>query len=162
MSAILAKPLLRKSGFFILLALVLNIGGCAWLRDTVKPEVTITSVAFGGSNGLTQLINVGVRVRNPNAFALKVDRLNYRIFLEDSEVATGRRMEPLNIAANDSASFTVPVELNLLSGLSLVQRLMQKPKNELAYRLEVDADVANFGMGMMTMRKESTIRLTPE
>ena len=152
---------MKTGGFFIVLVLLLSAGGCAWLRDTAKPEVTLTSVSFGGSSGLTQLINVGVKVRNPNAFALSFNRLNYRIFLEDSEVASGRRGESLTIAASDSASFTVPVELNLLSGLSLVEKLMRSPKNELAYRLEVDADVANFGLGLMTMRKESSIRLTP-
>lgn len=139
----------------------MTTGGCAWLRDAAKPEVTLTSVSFAGSSGLTQLINLGVKVRNPNAFALNFNRLNYRIFLEDSEVAFGRRAEPLTIAANDSVSFTVPVELNLLSGFSLAEKLMRSPKNELAYRLEVDADVANFGLGMMSMRKESSIRLSP-
>ena len=154
------KPLVKTGGFFIALVALLAVSGCALLRDAAKPEVTLTSVSFGGSSGLTQLINLGVKVRNPNGFALNFNRLNYRIFLEDSEVASGRRGEPLSIAANDSASFTVPVELNLLSGLSLAEKLMRSPKNELAYRLEVDADVANFSLGLMTMRKESKIKLT--
>lgn len=146
-----------------MLTVLLSVtSGCAWLRDTVKPEVTLTSIALGGGSGLTQLINVGVKVRNPNAFALSFNRLNYRVYLEGSEVASGRRAEPLTIAANDSVSFTVPIELNLLGGLSLMQKLVNSPKSELAYRLEMDADVANFGLGMMTMRKESKIRLSPE
>ncbi len=145
-----------------MLALFLVFGsGCAWMHDAVKPEIAITSLSLGPSRGLSQTLNVGVKVTNPNAFALKINRLNYRIFLEDSEVAFGRRDERLEIAANDSSSFTVPVELNLMSGLSLAQKLMRAPKNELAYRMEVDADVANFGLGLMKIRRESTVNLTP-
>jgi LEA14-like dessication related protein len=159
--AALIKPLLRRSGFFVFLLAVINVGACTWLHAASEPEVTLTSVSFGSTRGLTQVINLGVAVRNPNGFALSVNRLDYRIFLEDGEVASGRRVDPLTIAANDSASFSVPVEVDLLSGLPLLEKLMRSPKNTLAYRLEVDADVVNFGLGMSTMIKESTIRLTP-
>lgn len=156
-----SKPLVKTGGFFMLAFLLLGLGGCALLRDMAKPEVTLTSVSLGASSGLTQMLNLGVKVRNLNTFALTINRLNYRIFLEDSEVASGRRGEVLTIEGNDSVSFTVPVELNLLSGLSLAQKLLKSPKNELAYRMEIDADVANFGLGLMKIRKESTIKFDP-
>ena len=155
------RPLVKTGGFFMLVFMLAALGGCALLRDVAKPEVTLTSISLGPSSGLTQMLNLGVKVRNPNAFTLTINRLNYRIFLEESEVASGRRGEVLAIEGNDSVSFTVPVELNLLSGLSLAQKLLESPKNELAYRMEVDADVANFGLGLMKMRKESTIKLPP-
>ncbi len=155
------KPLVKTGGFFIVLLSLLFASGCALLRGVSEPEVTLTSISFGGSQSMTQIINLGLRVQNPNSFALKFNKLNYRIFLEDSEVASGRRAEPLTIEANDHASFSVPFELNLFSGLSLAEKLIRRPKNTLDYRLEVDADIANFGLGVMTLRKDSTIRFDP-
>ena len=155
------KPLAKASGFFVL-AFALLVSGCAWMRDAAKPEVSLTSLSLEPRQGFSQTLNVGVRVRNPNAFELNIKRLNYRIFLEDSELAFGRRDEKLTVPANDSVNLTVPVELNLLGGLSLAEKWLRNPKDALDYRLEVDADVANFGLGLMQIRKESSIRLSPE
>ncbi|MBB3048336.1 LEA14-like dessication related protein [Litorivivens lipolytica] len=155
------KPLAKTSGFFVL-ALALLTSGCAWMRDAAKPEVSLTSLSLEPRQGFSQTLNVGVRVRNPNGFALNINKLNYRIFLEDSELAFGRRDELLSVPANDSVNLTVPVELNLFSGLKLAEKWLRNPKDALDYRLEVDADVANFGLGLMKIRKESTIKLTPE
>lgn len=157
----LVKPLAKASGFFVLAFMLVFGSGCALLRDAAKPEIALTSLALEPSRGFSQTLNVGVRVRNPNNFALNINTLNYRIFLEDTEVAFGKRGEKLEIGAHDSVSFTVPVELNLLSGLSLVQKLLRAPKDELAYRMEVDADVANFGLGLMKIQRESTVSLVP-
>lgn len=141
--------------------MVLMLGsGCTWLGYD-KPEMTLTSLSLAPSRGLHQTVNVGVKVRNPNPFALTISRVNYRIFLEGTELAFGRHDEALRIAADDSANFTFPVELNLLGGLSLAERFMRDPKNRLVYRLEVDADVANFGVGLMQIRKEAELSLAP-
>ncbi|WP_372747723.1 LEA type 2 family protein [Litorivivens sp.] len=161
MALLLQQPLAKASGFFILVFLMVLGSGCALLRDTAKPEISVTSLSLQPSRGFTQTLNIGVRVRNTNGFGLNINTLNYRIFLEDTEVAFGKRTEKLEIGANDSVSFTVPVELNLLSGLSLIQKLLNAPKDELAYRMEVDADVANFGLGMMRIQRESTVSLVP-
>lgn len=142
------------------LVLVLALSGCAMFRDLAEPEVELTSISVAPASGFTQLLQVGVRVRNPNAFALKLANMDYRIFLEGAELARGNYRDVLEVAAYDSSEFTVPVELNLLSGFSLIQKLINNPQNELEYRLRVDANVTTMGIGRISVVKSEKIQLT--
>lgn len=144
----------------LLLLMAAAIGGCALFRDVVEPQVQLTAIGFQ-PGGAVQTLELGVRVTNPNSFALKLADLNYRVVLEGREVARGEHRDRLEIGAHDSAEFTVPVELNLLSGLALIQSLLKDPKEELEYRLEMGADVTTWGVGRLQLNRSGKVRAAP-
>lgn len=144
------------------LLMFVTVSGCAWFSPLVEPEVEVTSIHLAPGSGFTQMLSIGVRVSNPNAFALKLSALDYRVSLEDQQVARGSIKERMEIPASGSNEFTVPVELNLFSGLSLIELLLKNPKDELDYRLDVDAHVATLGIGQVSIVKREKIRLTPQ
>lgn len=145
----------------LVLLLAAALGGCALFRDVIQPEVQLTSVGFQPGSGARQQLEIGVRVTNPNNFALKLADLNYRILLQGKEVARGNYRDKLEVAARGSAEFAVPVELNLLSGLALIQSLLQSPEEKLNYRLEMGADVTTWGVGRMQLNRSGTIQALP-
>jgi LEA14-like dessication related protein len=140
------------------LALLVLLSACSALNPIEKPNVAITSLNMGTSNGFQQQLLVGLQLDNPNAFALNLGRLRYTINLAGNSLAGGRFNEALMIPANDRANIVVPVDVNLLSGLGLIRSLMSTT-GDLDYKLSLTAAVENFGVGDITVNKSGNIGL---
>jgi LEA14-like dessication related protein len=65
---------------------------------------------------LTELaLDVRLRVRNPNAFALPAGRLDYALAIAGSEVARADGAELAGVGAGASAVVAIPVRLDVAS-----------------------------------------------
>ncbi len=72
----------------LLLTFVALLSACASLNPVAKPEVAITRINIGPSNGLQQQLLIGLQVSNPNSFALNLGKLRYQMDLAGSQLAS--------------------------------------------------------------------------
>lgn len=140
------------------LAMLVLLTACSVLSPIEKPNIAITSLNMGSSNGFQQQLLVGLQLDNPNGFSLNLERLRYTISLAGNSLAGGRFSDAVMIPANDRASIVVPVDVNLLSGLGLIRSLMSTA-GDIDYELSLTAAVENFGLGDITVNKSGNIGL---
>lgn len=97
------------------LLLPLLLAGC---REAARRVFTPPDVRFAGASvsslGLDGgTLDVTLVVRNRNPYALTANGANYRLLAGDSaEVGRGSTVQPVTVAANDSAQVVLPVELS--------------------------------------------------
>ena len=150
---------------FFVAAIALLLSACASFSPITKPEVAITRINVGASNGLQQQLLVGLQLDNPNGFELNLGRLRYEMHLTGSKLASGSFNEEVRVPANGQSNIEVPVGINLLSGIGLLRNLLSNVGADLDYELKLSADVGNFGLGDMTVVKKGVVgingRATP-
>jgi LEA14-like dessication related protein len=125
----------------LLAPFALLCAGCAAL-DLRTPRVDLVDVDMEQIGLLESTLLVTVRVENPNAFRLPIERGIYTFFLAGERIGTGATRRPLDVPARSSSYQQVAIELdnaNLLAGLrSLLDR-------EVDYRIEAEHFVRAFG-----------------
>ncbi len=141
----------------LLLTFVALLSACASLNPVAKPEVAITRINIGPSNGLQQQLLIGLQVSNPNSFALNLGKLRYQMDLAGSQLASGTFNDAISVPANGQTQIEVPVGINLLSGIGLLRTVLSNTSSDLEYELRMTADVGNFGLGDMTLSKKGFV-----
>lgn len=106
-----------------LIALVtLLITACATVKP-LAPEVKSVSVRLGVVNLLQQQMNISLKLRNPNAFALPVQSLNYRLLAgpDNLELGGGQTQSGISLPAQGEGQIELSFNANLLSTLLKLQ-----------------------------------------
>ena len=85
----------------LLVMMVWCLSACASFSPIDKPDVAITSLALGPNTGMQQQLKIGLRLDNPNNFALNLGALRYSINLAGNDVATGRAQHRYAAAAQN-------------------------------------------------------------
>lgn len=73
-----------------------------------QPEVALRDMRVRGVGILGGALDVEMRVYNPNAYDLEAPRVNYRVYLDDVEVANGFTDLSVVIPSRDSAIVRLP------------------------------------------------------
>jgi LEA14-like dessication related protein len=119
----------------IALALIcaFTVSGCALAPKFETPTLSVVSVQMQSGSIFEQRLKVQMRVQNPNARELPVKGIEYRIEVENEELARGLTDVPFVVPAMGEAEFDVQVTANVAGALV---RLLGKSKREkLEYRL---------------------------
>ena len=122
------------------------LAGCAEaFRDAEPPEVSLASLAFDQPGLFEQRLRLDVRLRNPNDFALDVERLLFDLEVNDQELGRGWTTESFEVPAfGDSI---VPVTI-VVPTSDLIERIMEMARNQrLDYRLKGEAKLSNTIFG---------------
>lgn len=129
----------------VLLFVVAALAGCALLRykTAEPPQVTVTGIELAGFSIFEQKFNVGLRLQNPNDFALPITGMRYKLFVEGNAVASGVSDASVTVPAYSEKQFTVSVVGNFLSTVSQLQRWRQTPGSALKYRLKGSLKMAD-------------------
>ena len=141
----------------ILLGLLFLLPSCAsWFYE--KPtfalkEVMVKRISFGEINFL-----FGIEVQNPNSFDLKLRGFEYRAYIEDQEVGSGRLENEVLIAKKSSTLVQVPLQSDLKKiGNSLGLVLLGK---DLRYKIEGAAVIkTRLGTSTIPFSKDGEIKL---
>ena len=141
----------------VVLVLVWMLAACAVFNPIDKPQVAITSIKMAPANGFQQKMLVGLQLDNPNSFALNLGRLRYTLELQGQSLAGGSLNEAISLPANGQTQLVVPVEVNLLSGLGVLSKIMSSAQSDLDYKLSLTAAVTNFGLGDITINKAGKV-----
>lgn len=129
---------LRAMTLALLVACTLVLAGCAAMRlvNAEPPKVSVSSLAFQGATLMEQRFLVGLRLQNPNDFALPVTGLEYTLHLDGNKLASGMTQTSVNIPSLGSETVEVTVISNLLDSLAQLRRWQQSPPDQLDYRIE--------------------------
>src|SRR3954465_10217175 len=122
-------------GRALLLASVLIwLAGCASTFKLEAPQLTVMSMQVQSADLFSQRMLVHMRVVNPNARALPVKSIDYRIEVGGADFAHGLADKPFVVPAMGEAEFDVQVTANLANALT--QILGRKgSRDTLDYRL---------------------------
>lgn len=131
---------------WLLLMLVLNLGGCAsWFSDdSVDPAVHLVNVEVVRAKLLEQKFILHFRVDNPNDSELTVRGLEYRIHLADMLLAEGEHEHWFSVGPKHSAYFKVPIRTNLWPKVKDVVKMLKKSDQQIPYRLQGEMETGLF------------------
>ena len=125
--------------------LAVLLSSCASLRpDFETPTVSLQSFAVAPGTTLAPRFEIGLRVVNPNDFALKLKGASYSVSLEGFEILTGVANDLPVIAAYGEGDFVIDAEADLLDSIRLFNSIATDPRDALDYELNAKLDIANF------------------
>lgn len=138
------------------------LAACASLIGPVEnPRISVTSLRVLPPAGSEQRLEVGLRVINPNSFALEASGLVVEVAFNDVRVLSGVQAAPPPVPAYGEAQFTVNLSASLFDGIRLVRALMEHPDDPLRYRLEARLDLELPLARTLTILEQGEISARP-
>lgn len=157
----MSTTLLRRNAFSFLLLTLACLAGCASMRPSFEtPSVTFTSFRLLPSSGLTPEFEIGLRVTNPNAQALKLRGLAYTASLDGRELIKGVANDLPVIEAYGTGDVTLTAAPDVMGGIQFFTELMRAPRDTVNYDIEAKLDVGTF-VPAIRVRDEGRISLRP-
>lgn len=136
-----------------------GLTGCATMQPNFEtPSVTFTSFRMLPSSGITPEFEIGLRVTNPNAQALKLRGLAYTASLDGEELIKGVANELPIIDGYGTGDVTLTVTPDVMGGIQFFSKLMRDPRDTVRYELEAKLDVGSF-VPAIRVRDEGKISL---
>lgn len=128
------------------LLLFVGLGGCAsWQgEEAPEPQVHLVKVEVVRARLLEQKFMLHFRVDNPSDSDLTVRGLTYRIHLGDLLLTEGEHEHWFTVSPRHSAYFKVPIRTNLWPQVRHVVKLLEKPREQIPYRLEGELETGLF------------------
>ncbi|MBS1209861.1 MAG: hypothetical protein H6R19_2259 [Proteobacteria bacterium] len=132
-------PVFRSVLMFGLLA---SVTACvtAWH----KPEVSLADVRLAGGNLLQPKIKLQLRVKNPNATEIGLERVEFDLLVGDNVFASGQSTTPVTIPKQGEAMVELDARTQLLALLSRLPGLIDS-EGLLHYRLKGEAQIRRYG-----------------
>jgi len=128
----MAEQFSRRGAVFALACSA--VVGCAVLPKFEAPKLSVISMKVQSADIFSQRMVVRMRVLNPNARELPIKGIEYRIEVNDAELAQGLTDSAFVVPAMGEAEFDVQVTANLATALT--QFLSRKGSQDtLDYRL---------------------------
>ena len=127
---------MRKLQYIIIPAILLAfLFGCASLDDLIrKPEVSVVSVVPTAADFEHIDLEMTLLVKNPNPVGIRLSGYDYDLTVEGASFVQGSMNEPVELEAEGSSTFKVPLTLNYKELFSSVKTLIDE--TESAYRIE--------------------------
>ena len=111
-------------------ALVLCLFVAASCSDIQEPVVTMTGVDVHGLSTEGLALNLVVDVENPNGFGADIGELEYRVLLDNTEVATGLQEDNVSVPAEGTVEVKIPFTI-VWSGMDKgLKRLLDGEEHE--------------------------------
>ena len=128
------------------LLLLFGFGGCAsWRGDEApEPQVHLVKVEVIRARLVEQRFMLHFRVDNPGDSDLTVRGLTYRVHLGELLLTEGEHEHWFTVRPRHSAHFKVPVRTNLWPQVREVVKLLEKPREQIPYRLEGELETGLF------------------
>lgn len=140
----------RTAALCGLLLLASFASGCTALKlqQADPPKVTLTSLELTGMTLFEQDFNLGLRLTNPNDFALPIAGLSYTIKLNGEEFANGATNQSVTVPALGDAVVHLTVHANMLGNLQQFRRWQSNPPDKLDYALSGKLSLKGVPFGM--------------
>lgn len=141
---------------YFLPLICLFLCSCASLLGTVleKPKVELDSVAVQNAdlNGATLVFKVAVE--NPNNMEIKVDKVSYKVFLNNKEITQASTDKVVAIAGKSTGIVELPIPLEYRKVFVDLKDLLFA--SEAAYKIEGNAKLNLF---TIPFSKEGKVQL---
>lgn len=118
------------------LLLALMLAGCATLQMQT-PDVLLAGVKMLPSEGMAPRFEVRLRLVNPNENPLKFKGGSFRLYLQDTRIASGVINNPDPVPAFGESELVATASGDVLGGISLVRKLMGGNPESFEYRIDI-------------------------
>lgn len=146
--------------FSIGLLLLVSLNGCALLyQDLEEPRVRLASIKPQkvGFTGIRLLCTLSVD--NPNEVSIPIKSGQFGLDVEGMQIATGALIDGFTVAARDSETVDIVVDVDARHSLSLAARLLSAGEQEFDYTLTGHVDVAIAVLGRVTINEMGSVQL---
>ncbi len=136
----------------ILFIALLSLTGCANTSGTfgglkpVAPEISLKDFQLTKLGFSEQTYRLKLHIKNPNAFPLPIENLNYQLFINNKSFATGASNEPVTIPASGEGYLETDVSSNIADVVEGWSQWFSLAKRTLDYRITGDVGVSSFGI----------------
>lgn len=138
-------PYLKQVRTILLIGALFILQSCAGLGQRPEaPSVSLNSIRTIPSSGALPSFAIDLRVVNPNSEALKLRGVVYTISLEGHQIIKGAKNDLPVIEGYGEEEVTLTASANLLSGLGLINDLINSNRDSLDYEFEAKLDVSAF------------------
>ncbi|MBS1971445.1 MAG: LEA type 2 family protein [Bdellovibrionales bacterium] len=119
-----------------------------------KPKVSLAgiSVKDADMNGATLVFNIAVE--NPNSVEIKVDKVNYKVFLNNKEITQASTDKAINIASKSTGNIDLPLPIEYRKVFSDLKELLFS--ESASYKIEGNAKMSLFSI---PFSKEGSVKL---
>lgn len=139
---------LQRRELLALLAATFLVGGCSLLRDDLRPPgITLVSITPATST-ITELgFRCRLRLDNPNDIDLPIKGGELTLTLADRTTAHGRLADDVTIPAHAATEVDAVVSIGVMSAVSIIANLLDRPDAMIPYSVEgyVDVGVSYIG-----------------
>ncbi|WP_045858507.1 LEA type 2 family protein [Teredinibacter purpureus] len=129
-----------ESIIIVLLLACTLLCSCSTL-ELEQPQVSITSISPPKTQGMEALIDLHMRISNPNGIPLPLKGMSYELAINDTGLLKGVSSTIANIPAYGSKDFTVQLSVNLFSAPKLLYSLMKNPQQHIRYSFTTKIDL---------------------
>mgnify|MGYP000653871636 CR=1 FL=1 len=125
----------RRLPAFILVLVIGLLSGCSALKyqTAEAPRVSLASLGIQELGLVEQRFDVGLRLRNPNDFALPIAGVEYQVELEGESFASGMTNDRIELPAMGEQVISLGVTTSLISNLQRLRRWQSAPPDSLPY-----------------------------
>jgi len=118
------------------------LASCTTIKPSFEtPTVQVISFRPLSSGGLVPRFEIGLRVVNPNADALKLRGMSYNVSLDNYRVVEGAANDLPIVPAYGEAIFNLTAAVSLVDAMRFVNGLMSSADGQIEYRLQAKLDV---------------------
>jgi len=149
-------------GLVAALAVVLALASCAGfggLANVVRPQVDLTDVKVLGTTLTEADLLFQFQVDNPNALALVLDGIGYRLRLNGQPLLDGRHDERTQIAANGRSLIELPVTVRYEDVYKVLRSFENRRNPDYALDADFRFDVPILGAVTVPVTKRGQIPL---
>lgn len=120
----------------LLLILLFGLTGCATLTQHMEPpRVSLAGLELEQLGLFEQRYLVRLRVQNPNDVSLPIAGMNFRLFLNDEEFASGLSNQQVTLPGFGEELVDVRVTSNLTRVIGQLQTMGQSGASSFNYRI---------------------------
>jgi LEA14-like dessication related protein len=131
---------MTRIGRALCLALSLGLAGCAMALPAIAPpEVSLVGLTLGQSGLLEQRLWVDLRLGNPNAFEVAIQRLQFALEIDQRRVGSGRLRREVDLPARGEV--VVPVLMTIATSDLIAAMMDLSGEQQLAYRVIGEAEL---------------------
>lgn len=135
----IARSLPRK---FFIISILYIISGCASLNlNYEEPSVELVSFKALPANGFEQKFEIGLKLTNPNNYALPFSGISYELSVAGETLAHGVAADIPTTLAYSESRFVVPISTSLLRGIKVIKALIDSQGNDISYQLKAKLDI---------------------
>lgn len=133
------------------------LAGCSAIPKLEAPRLSVINMRVQSADLFSQRLLVRMRVLNPNDRELPIKGINYRIEVNDAELAQGLADTPFTVPALGEAEFDVQVTANLAGALTRL--LGRGSQDSLDYRLVGSVALASGFLRRIPFDERGTVKL---
>lgn len=142
--------------FLLFIFSIFLVSCVSWIME--EPSFTLRSIALRPVSFTEMNILLDLDVQNTNSFNLTLKSFNYKVYLRDEEIGSGRLEKELLIASSSTTKIQAPVGAKF-KDLNTIMKVVLTD-GDLPYKIEGNAEVKTIlGSTRFPFTKEGRINL---